>query len=60
MKFNYWISMNNPHSSRNYLTAFNSFGNITNPTIFYSSPFNHEYSYLKHYLAKAIQEYFIK
>ena len=32
-------------------------GNITNPTTFYSSPFNHEYSYLKHYPTKTIQEY---
>jgi hypothetical protein len=57
LKFNYWRSMNNPHSSSNYLTACNSMGNITNPTTFYSSPFNHEYSYLKHYPTKTIQEY---
>ena len=57
LKFNYWRSMNNPHSSSNYLTACNSMGNITNPTTFYSSPFNHEYSYLKYYPTKTIQEY---
>jgi len=57
LKFNYWRSMNNPHSSSNYLNACNSKGNTTNPTTFYSYPFNHEYSYLKHYPTKTIQEY---
>ena len=57
LKFNYWRNMNNPHSSNNYLTACNSMGNIINPTSFYISPFNHEYSYLKHYPTKTIQEY---
>ena len=49
--------MNNPHSSSYYLIGCNSMGNITNPTTFYSSPFNHEYSYLKYYPTKTIQEY---
>lgn len=57
LRFNYWRYMNNPHSSSNYLTACNSMGNITEPTTFYSSPFNHEYSYLKHYPTKTIEEY---
>jgi len=57
LKFNYWRSMSNPHSSSNYLTACNSIGNVTNPTAFYISPFNHEFSYLKHYSTKTIQEY---
>ena len=49
--------MSNPHSSSNYLTACNSQGNIINPTTFYNSPFNHKYSYLKHYSTKTIEEY---
>ena len=57
LKFNYWRSMNNPHSSSNYLRACNSMGNITDSTTFYSSPTNHEYSYLKHYPTKTIEEY---
>lgn len=57
LKFNYWRSMNNPHSSSNYLTACDSNGNITDPTKFYSSSFNHEFSYLKHYSTKTIEEY---
>ena len=57
LKFNYWRSMNNPHSSSNYLTACNSIGNIINPTTFYVSSFNHEFSYLKHYSTKTIEEY---
>jgi len=57
LKFNYWRSMDNPHSSHNYLTACNSMGNITDSTTFYSSPSNHEYSYLKHYPTKTIEEY---
>ena len=57
LKFNYWRNMNNPHSSNNYLKACNSMGNVTDPTAFYSSPFNHEYSYLKHYPTKTIEEY---
>lgn len=57
LKFNYWRSMSNPHSSSNYLTACNSMGNIIDPTSFYIAPFNHEYSYLKHYPTKTIEEY---
>ena len=57
LKFNYWRSMSNPHSSSNYLTACNSLGNIIDPTAFYNSPFNYEYSYLKHYSTKTIEEY---
>ena len=57
LKFNYWRSMDNPHSSSNYLTSCNSMGNITDSTTFYSSPSNHEYSYLKHYPTKTIEEY---
>jgi hypothetical protein len=57
LKFNYWRSLSNPHSSSNYLTACNSQGNIIDPTTFYISPFSHEYSYLKHYSTKTIEEY---
>lgn len=57
LKFNYWRSMNNPHSSSNYLTACDSNGNITDPTKFYSSSINYEISYLKHYSTKTIEEY---
>jgi hypothetical protein len=60
IKFNYWRNMNNPHSSNNYLTACNSMGRITDPTAFYSSPFNHEFSYLKHYPTKTIEEFCFK
>ena len=57
LKFNYWRSMANPHSSSNYLTACNSEGNIIGPTKFYNSPFSNEYAYLKHYSTKTIEEY---
>ena len=57
LKFNYWRSMNNPHSSSNYLRACNSQGSIIDPTAFYNSPYSHEYSYLKHYSTKTIEEY---
>lgn len=60
LKFNYWRSMNNPHSSSNYLTACDSNGSTTDPTKFYSSSFNHEFAYLKHYPTKTIEEYCIK
>ena len=60
LKFNYWRSMSNPHSSSNYLTACNSQGNIIDPTSFYNTPPSHEYSYLKHYSTKTIEEYCIK
>lgn len=49
--------MSNPHSSSNYLTACDSMGNITNPTTFYVSSYNYEFSYLKHYSTKTIEEY---
>jgi len=57
LKFNYWKGMTNPHTSKNNLTACNSIGNITDPNAFYSSPFNFEFSYLKHYSTKTIEEY---
>lgn len=57
LKFNYWRSMSNPHSSSNYLRACNSLGNIADSTTFYSTPTHHEYSYLKHYPTKTIEEY---
>ena len=57
LKFNYWRSMSNPHSSSNFLTACNSEGNIIDPTAFYNSHISYEYSYLKHYSTKTIEEY---
>ena len=49
--------MKNPHSSNNNVTACNSIGNIIDPKSFYSSPFNYDFSYLKHYHTKTIEEY---
>ena len=57
LKFNYWRGMKNPHSSKNNLKTCNSMGKITDPKAFYSSPFNYEFSYLKHYSTKTIEEY---
>ena len=49
--------MKNPHSSNNSLTACNSMGKIIDPKKYYSSPFNYEFSFLKHYSTKTIEEY---
>lgn len=57
LKSNYWRGMGNPHSSNNNLTACNSMGKIINPRKPYNSPFNYEYSYLKHYSTKTVEEY---
>ena len=57
LKFNYWRGMNNPHSSNNNLTTCNSMGKIIDPKKYYSSPFNYEFSCLKHYSTKTIEEY---
>jgi len=53
--------MTNPHSSNNKkLTACNSIGKIINPIKYYSSPFNYNFSYIKHYSTKTIEEYCYK
>ena len=57
LSFNYWRGMQNPHSSNNNLTACNSMGKIIDPKKYYNSPFNYEFSYLKHYSTKTIEEY---
>ena len=58
LKFNYWKGMKNPHSSNNKnVTACNSMGKIIDPVNYYTSPFNYEFSYIKHYSTKTIEEY---
>ena len=49
--------MNNPHSSNKNITTCNSMGKIIDPKNYYSLPFNYEFSYLKHYSTKTIEEY---
>ena len=50
--------MKNPHSSNNNnITACNSMGKIIDPINYYTSPFNYEFSYIKHYSTKTIEEY---
>ena len=57
LKFNYWRNMINPHSSNNKIRTCDSMGNITDSINFYTSSFNSEFSYLKHYTTKTIEEY---
>lgn len=57
---NYWIKVNNPHSSVNNYISCSSSGKIIDSSSPYNFPAEYKFAYLKHYQMKSFEEYCLK